>query len=105
MNTALHNALKALMPFETMKTFMELIIESSNDGFWVCDGTGKILFNNRASEKLTGIRSEAVLGKNVADLVAQGLWKESTTLQVIRSKKKYTTIQIVGKTGCFASIP
>lgn len=99
MNQGLERTLKSLIPFKNMKTFLSSIIESSNDGIWVCNGAGKILYNNRASEKLTGIRCEEVLGKNVAALVEQGMWKESVTLGVIRTMQKYTTIQNVLRTG------
>ena len=92
-------ALKTLMPFEKIKTFLSSVIESSNDGFWVCDGAGKILYNNRASEKLTGINTKNFLGRNVADLVKQGMWKESVTLGAILEKKKHTKIQHVVMTG------
>lgn len=92
-------ALKNLIPFEKMKTFLSSIIQSSNDGIWVCSGSGEILFNNQASEKLTGVKSEEVLGKNVAELIEQGLWKTSVTLGAIATKKKYSIIQDVKKTG------
>jgi PAS domain S-box-containing protein len=91
--------LKNLIPFEKMKTFLSSIIQSSSDGIWVCSGSGQILFNNLASEKLTGVKSEEVLGKNVAKLVERGLWKTSVTLGAIATKQKYTTIQDVKRTA------
>jgi PAS domain S-box-containing protein len=77
------------------KVSMELdtIINSSHDGFWICDGLGKIIRINPASEQLNGIKAEKFIGKSMQELVDNGMIDRSITLKVIKTKKKETIIQ------------
>ena len=49
---------------------LNAIFESSSDGIWVCDGTGKVIRINDASEKLNGIRAENTVGRHVSEIMA-----------------------------------
>jgi len=69
------------------------IIESSFDGLWICDAEGNVLKINRASERINEIKAEDVLGRNVSELVDEGLFDESVTLEVIKKKKPATIMQ------------
>lgn len=72
---------------------LNAIIESSFDGLWICDAEGKILKINRASEKINGISEEQVIGKNVSQLVEEGFFDRSVTLEVIEKKERISIIQ------------
>ena len=72
---------------------LDAIIESSYDGLWICDAQGVILKVNRASERINGIRSSDVIGRNVKDLVKEGVFDKSVTLEVIKKKKRVTIVQ------------
>ena len=37
---------------------LDTIINSSHDGFWICDGQGKIIKMNPASEQLNRVKAE-----------------------------------------------
>jgi PAS domain S-box-containing protein len=78
----------------SIATLCDAIISSSYDGLWICDGEGKVIKINSASEKLNGIQAEQVLGRKMGDLVTEGLIDRSVTLEVF---KAHTTITIIQK--------
>jgi len=69
------------------------IIESSFDGLWICDGEGKVIRVNRASEIINEIKAEQVIGKKMETLIQQGLIDRSVTLEVLKKKISVTLIQ------------
>ncbi len=71
---------------------LDAIIESSFDGLWICDGTGKILKINQASEKINEVSADKVVGRNVKDLVREGLFDKSVTLEVLKKKKRVSIL-------------
>jgi len=77
---------------------LKTIIKASHDGIWVCDGQGKVIDINEASEKLNGIQAKHIIGKNVADLVNGGLFDRSVTLEVIKTKRQVSVIQKIKRT-------
>lgn len=77
---------------------LKTIIKASHDGIWVCDGQGKVIDINEASEKLNGIQAKHIIGKNVADLVDGGLFDRSVTLEVIETKRQVSVIQKIKRT-------
>ena len=72
---------------------LKAIFESVSDGIWVCDGNGIVLNINRASEKLNQIRKEEVVGRNVYDLVREGMYDESSVVMVLEKKQQTTIVQ------------
>ncbi|WP_028581088.1 sigma 54-interacting transcriptional regulator [Desulfogranum japonicum] len=78
---------------------LSAIIESSFDGIYVTDGRSRTLRVNRAYERITGIKSNEVVGKTMTDLVEGGMYNESATLRVLREKHPVTIVQNIMKTG------
>ena len=70
-------------------------IDSSYDGIWICDAEGKTLFINPAIERITGLRKETVIGRNMSDLVKKGVFDKSATIEVIKKKQTVTIMQKV----------
>lgn len=88
-----------LIPYGRMERFLRVIIESSDDGLWVTDGKGNILYNNEASEKLTGVKNEDAIGLNLKETIERGYWEFSCSLEAIKTKKRFSAIQHMGLTG------
>ncbi len=65
---------------------LELIIESSNDGLYITDGKGITLRVNRPFEEITGIRADEVVGRQMRELVDEGFFSESVTLEILSRK-------------------
>jgi PAS domain S-box-containing protein len=71
----------------------EAVIDSMYDGLWVSDGEANVLRINPASARLNAIQPEQVVGRNMKDLVADGVFDRSATLEVIRTGKPVNMLQ------------
>ena len=58
----------------------------------VSDGMGNVIRLNAALEKLIGVKRRDILGRNVADLVQEGVYESSAILQVIETGKTATVV-------------
>lgn len=96
--TAIEKVTHQMEAFQELSVELDIIIESSNDGLFICDGSGMVMRCNSASEKLIGVSARDIIGGNVMDLVRKGVIDRSVTLEVIKKKKKVSMIQKT-KTG------
>lgn len=71
---------------------LDSIIENSFDGIFITDQNANVLRINHAYEFITGLTQEEVIGRNMADLVAEKLISQSGSLYV-KKKLKPITIQ------------
>lgn len=90
---------KKLKAYNCLNHQLETIFQSSSDGIWVCDGQGKVININEASEKLNGIQAKLIIGKKVSDLVSSGLFDRSVTLEVLETKRQVSMVQHVKRTN------
>ncbi|EPR40383.1 putative sigma54 specific transcriptional regulator [Desulfovibrio sp. X2] len=90
-----HAVLGKLQSMRELSREFRAIIDSSFDGIYITDGEGKTLLINRAYERITGIRAAEVVGRTMAELVSEGFYDKSVTLQVLQSRKVETIIQKV----------
>ncbi|MCK9910686.1 sigma 54-interacting transcriptional regulator, partial [Microbacteriaceae bacterium K1510] len=60
------------------------------------DSEGKTIWVNNASENLCGVPKADLIGRNVAELEAMGIFNPSITRMVMETGKTTTTIQLVG---------
>jgi len=90
---------KKLESYKNLNKQLETIFKSSSDGIWVCDGKGKVININSASARLNGIKAKDVLGKNISDLVAKGLFDRSVTLEVLETKRQVSVMQYINRTN------
>lgn len=72
---------------------LTLILNTISDGVWVCDGAGKVLIINRASEDLNQIHASDCIGRHMADVVAKGLIDRSVTLEVLKKRRQVSMMQ------------
>jgi PAS domain S-box-containing protein/TyrR family helix-turn-helix protein len=86
------SALK-LESYKHLNRQLHAIFQSSSDGIWVCDGQGRVININEASEKLNGIKAGEVIGKMVSEILAQGSFDRSVTLEVLETKRQVSLIQ------------
>ena len=89
---------RRLESYTRLNRQLKAIFESSSDGIWVCDGQGKVIDVNGASEKLNGIHAKSVLGKTVTELLATGLFDRSVTIEVLETKRQVSVVQYIKKT-------
>ena len=91
--TAMERVTSQMESFQKLSMELDSIIDSSNDGLWICDGDGIVLKINPASEYLTHVKSEDMVGRSMKDLVKEGLINQSATLKVLKTKKKVSILQ------------
>jgi len=87
--------------YKVLNRQLETIFQSSSDGIWVCDGKGKVISINKASEVLNGIKATKIIGHNIADLLKQEIFDQSVTTKVMASRKRETVMQYIAKTDKF----
>lgn len=90
---------KKLESYKRLNKQLETIFKASFDGIWVCNGEGRVISINEASERLNGIKAEDVVGKNVAHLAAEGLFDRSVTIEVLETRRQVSLMQYIRKTG------
>jgi len=91
--TAIKEITDKMVSFQELSIELDTIIDSSNDGLWICDGDGYVLRINPASAKMNGIRPGEVVGKNMVDLIDKNIIDKSVTLEVLNNKKRSSIIQ------------
>ena len=91
--TALTNMTNRMKGFQQLSIELDTIIDSSNDGLWICDGNGVVVRVNPASEKMIGISAAKVVGKHMSELVEKKLVDRSVTLEVLKTRKKVSLVQ------------
>jgi PAS domain S-box-containing protein len=74
---------------------LNAIFESSYDGIYVTDSNGDTLRVNSAYQRITGLSLKQLMGKNIKDIVKQGLISESITFKVLEQKKTITIKQTI----------
>lgn len=87
---------KVVSELETYKQLheeLDVIINSSYDGLWICDSEGRVVRVNRTSEKMSGVKEKEVIGRRMEELVAEGLFDKSATLEVLKNQTAVTLIQ------------
>jgi PAS domain S-box-containing protein len=74
---------------------IDALIESSYDGLYITDGNANTIKINRAYERITGLKREKLLGKNMRELVEKGIFDNSVTLEVLKKRRPVTIMQNV----------
>jgi PAS domain S-box-containing protein len=72
----------------------DAIINSSSDGLFVCDGNGRILRVNPASERINNATAEQLVGRDYLDAAREGLViLPSAALEAIRTRNVVSLLQ------------
>ena len=73
------------------KSLVEML-ESSYDGIWITDGSGKVLFANSANASLLGVTREDLVGKSTEQLLEEKVFSDSVILEAIQQKKQTSKV-------------
>jgi PAS domain S-box-containing protein len=87
---------KIVTQLETYKRItkeLDAIINSSYDGLYITDGEAKTLRVNHAYERISGLKAKNLIGRNMKELVEEGFFDQSVSLEVLRSQKPVTIMQ------------
>lgn len=92
------NVLKELKLNKELSKRLDRIIEYSYDGIYITDGNANTLRINKGYERITGLKRESMLGRNMRELVREGYISQSGSLGVLE-KRKTISINQEFKTG------
>jgi PAS domain S-box-containing protein len=91
--TELEKTTRKMHAYQELSQELDAIVSSSDDGLWICDGTGTILRMNAASERLNRLRAADVIGRNIDEMVDEGYIDHSVTRKVIDSGRRENLLQ------------
>jgi PAS domain S-box-containing protein len=74
----------------------EELLDALHDGVYITDAAGTTLKINRAYQRLTGLRSDELVGRNMQDLVREGVISQSASLRVLKEGKPFSVMQSLG---------
>lgn len=80
---------------KTIEPYLSNILAALDDGVYVTDKKGTTLHVNAMYEKLTGLKSEDLLGQNVRVLREKGIFDEIVNPIVVKRQKPVTSVQVL----------
>lgn len=103
----LENISNELQNTKESKERMEAILAASLDSVFVVDADAKVVSVNQAYTRITGIKAEDILGKDMYELMEKGYYSKAASLMVLENKKPvaYTERTSTGKTALFIGTP
>jgi len=89
--------ISGLQGYKKLHRELEAIFESSFDGLYITDGKADTIRINSAYERITGLKREDLIGRNMRDLVNEGVFDHSVTLEVLSRRGQVSLMQkIIG---------
>lgn len=85
--------ISGLAGYKRLHRELEAIFESSFDGLYITDGRADTIRINKAYERITGLKKKDLIGRNMRDLVMEGVFDHSVTLEVIERRNQVTMMQ------------
>ncbi len=71
----------------------EVLFEYTNDGIYITDSEANTIYVNHRYELISGLQKSEILGKNMKDMVEDGIISQSGTLAVLRDGNRVTMEQ------------
>lgn len=81
--------LRKILSFEQF----EDILNTISDGIYISDATGRTLWLNKVSENIVGKPRQEIIGRDVRELEAEGIYNPSVTRLALDSQKTVSTVQ------------
>lgn len=81
---------------ELMGRYIRHILDAVPAGVFISDASGRTLYVNRTYERLAGLSLSDLQGRNVRDLVHDGLFDKVLNPEIVRTGKPATRVQQLG---------
>jgi len=79
------------------------VLDDSFYSIYIVDGTGKTIYVNRVAERFLETDKSKLIGRNVVDLEAEGVFHPSVLRLVMKEKKQVTILQRTKAGLCLAT--
>jgi len=83
---------------DQLNKILNAIFRVSTDGLSISDRQGNIIACNEAISNITGLNLSEFIGKNVQDLVDNGILDKAVTLEVLATKRQANTMAFIKQT-------
>lgn len=105
--SALESISQELQALKDLNRELDTIIEDCHDAIVLVNGDGTLERVNPAYERMSGIKGRSIVGKNMRELVENGVVNESISLAVLREGRPTNIIQKLntGREIFFTGIP
>jgi len=84
---------RRMLDFESQTLELQVIIDSSSDGLFVCDGDANVIRVNPASERIHKRPASEMVGRNMRELIPEGFIDRSAALEASVQKKVVSLLQ------------
>lgn len=78
----------------SLDSYFDEILDVFNDGIYITDSDGYTLKVNKTYERMTGLKRKELIGKRVADLEREGVFKSPLNALIVKSGKPHTDVQV-----------
>ncbi len=82
-----------MLDFEAQTLELQVIIDSSSDGLFVCDGDANVIRVNPASERIHKRPASEMVGRNMRELIPEGFIDRSAALEASVQKQVVSLLQ------------
>lgn len=79
--------------YRLLAKHLDAILDCSYDGIYITDAKANTIRVNKAYERITGLKAADLVGRNMRDLVAEGVLSGSLTLEVVKNAKVINMVQ------------
>lgn len=88
----------------TLKNYLDELLEASFDGMIIADEKANVIKANRAYYELSGFKREELIGKNLKDLIEEGILKKAVVFEVTKTRIPTTMVHSYPRTGRSAMV-
>ena len=81
------------LPHTLLSLYLKSLLDTLSDGVYITDQAGQTLHVNAMYEKLTGLKRDDIVGRNVRELKDQGVFNVILNPEVVRTGKPVTQVQ------------
>ena len=78
---------RKMRAYKALSRELSEIVDSCYEGLWICDGNADVIRVNPASARINNVDADDVIGRNMVDLVREGIIDRSVTLEVLEKKE------------------
>jgi len=87
--------------------YLDIILEHNEDSIWIMDGTGTVLVAGNATENMTRMKPQQLVGRNVEEMTRSGVLYPSAAFKAILTGQPATIMQdtVSGRRVAVTAVP
>jgi TyrR family helix-turn-helix protein len=86
-------ATREMRVYEELVRYQDDLLNSLSEGLWICDRHENLIYINPGAERINYLKAGEVVGRNLGDLLKEGVFDRSVMLEVFRTKAPVSFLQ------------